>query len=183
MPENTGGDRAPGGPGSGHARELFRVGKATEALDLLCGSGQSQITHRPDVGPAKGHKEIDVSGPWTDTGKLQHDGTDCLIAQLGNRGEVECAGKEGSGESVAVGCLLSSETGFPEPGFGGGRYIARGDSTGDALEPAIRGLGRRKRDLLFKNDAHQRGEAWASGPQWWRSISLDDSSKITIACR
>src|SRR2546428_811757 len=121
--------------------------------------------------------------PETENGQLDDDGRDGHIEQAGNPGEVECARKEGSGESVAVGCLLSSETGFPEPGFGGGRYIAKGDSTGDALEPAIRGLGRRKRDLLFKNDAHQRGEAWASGPQWWRSISLDDSSKITIACR
>ena len=183
MPENTGGDRAPGGPGSGHAREPFRVGKATETLDLLCGSGQSQITHRPDVGTAKGHKEIDVGRPWTHAGKLQQDCTDCLIAQLGNGGEVEGAGKERSGERVTVGCLLPSETGFAEPAFGGGRYMTRGNSTGDALEPGIGGLGRREGDLLFENDADQRGEARASGPQRWWSISLDDSSKITIACR
>src|SRR5437667_11652530 len=81
MPENTGGDRAPGGPGSGHARELFRVGKATAALDLLCGSGQSQITQRQDVGPAKGQKAITVSGPWPATGMLQTEGTDGLYAQ------------------------------------------------------------------------------------------------------
>src|SRR2546422_8816421 len=140
MPENTGGDRAPGGPGSGHAREPFRVGKATETLDLLCGSGQSQITHRPDVGTAKGHKEIDVGRPWTHAGKLQQDCTHCFIAQLGNGGEVERAGKEGSGESATVSCLLSSETGFPQLGFGVGRYRRRGNSTDNALEPAISGL-------------------------------------------
>src|SRR2546426_4795529 len=183
MPENTGGDRAPGGPGSGHARKLFRVGKATEALDLLCGSGQSQITHRPDVGPAKSHKEIDVGGPWTHAGKLQQDGTDCLIAQLANGGEVERAGKERSGERATVGCLLPGETGFPEPGFGDGRYMTRGNSTGDALEPAVGGLGRRERDLLLKNDTNQRGEARASGPQWWWSMSLDASCEIAIAVR
>ncbi len=154
MPENTGGDRAPGGPGSGDARELFRVGKATELFNLLCGSGQSQITHRPDVGPAKSHQEIDVSGPRTDAGKLQQNGTDCFIAQLGNGGEVERARKEGSGESVTVGCLLSGEAGPPEAGLGGDRDMTRGDPTGDALEPAISGLGRRERDLLLKNDTN-----------------------------
>ena len=150
---------------------------------MLCGSGQSQITYRPDVGPAKSHKEIDVSGPWPHAGKLQQDGTDRFIAQLGNGGEVERAGKERSGERVTVGCLLPGETGFPEPAFGGGRYMTRGNSTGDALEPAIGGLGRREGDLLFKNDTNQRGEAWPPGPQRRWSISLDDSSKITIACR
>src|SRR2546428_13679830 len=114
MPENTGGDRAPREPGSGHARELFRIGKATEALDLLCGSGQSQITLRPDVGPAKRHKEIDVSGPWTHAWKLQQDGTDWIIAQLANGGEDERAGQDGSDESVTLGCDLSGERRPPE---------------------------------------------------------------------
>lgn len=183
MPENAGGDRAPRGPGRGHARELFRVGTATELLDLLCGPGQCQITLRPDIGPEKSHKEIDVCGPRTDAGQLQQDGTDGLITQLGNGSEVERAGKEGSGESVTVGCLLSGETGSPEAGFGGGRYMARGNSADDALEPTISGLGRREGDLLLKNDANQCGEARASGPERWWSISLDDSSKITITCR
>ena len=150
---------------------------------MLCGSGQSQITHRPDVGPAKGHKEIDVSGPWTHAGKLYEDGTGCLIAQLGNGGEVERAGKEGSGERVTVGCLLSGETGSPEAGFSSRLYMMRGNPTGDALEPAVSSLGRCEGDLLLKNDANQRGEAWASGPQRWWSKSLDDSSKIAITVR
>jgi len=183
MPQNAGGDRAPGGPGSGHTRELFRVGKATELLDLLCGSGQCQITLRPDIGPAKSHKEIDVCGPRTHAGKLQQDGTDCLITQPGKGSEVERAGKESSGQRVAVGCLLSGEPGSPEAGFDGGRHMTRGNSTGDALEATISGLGRREGDLLLKNDTNQRGKAWASGPQWWWSKSPDDTSKITIACR
>src|SRR3989442_8444438 len=142
MQENPGGDGAPRDAGSGDARELFRIGKATEAVDLLCGSGESQITLRPDVGRAKSHKEIDVSGPWTHAWKPQQDGTDCIIAQLANGGEVERAGKEGSGESVTVGCFLSGEAGPPEAGLRGGRDMTRGNPTRPGPDPALGRHGR-----------------------------------------
>lgn len=60
---------------------------------------------------------------------------------------------------------------------------ARGNSSDDAPEPAIRGLGGRQGDLLLKNDANERGEAWASSPERWWSPSLDDASKVTITSR
>lgn len=164
MPENAGGDRAPGSPGAGYARELFRVGDAAQLLDSLCGSGQCQITFRPDVGPAKRHQKIDVCGPRTDAGKLQQDGADCLIIELGEGSEVECAANNGPGQIVTVGCLLSGETSFPKLASGGGRHMARGNSTNEPLESAIRGLGGREGDLLLKNDANKCGEAWASSP-------------------
>lgn len=164
VPENAGGDRAPGSPGDGHSRELFRVGDAAQLLDVLCGSGQRQITLRPDVGPAKRHQEIDVCGPRTDAGKLQQDGADCLITELGEGSEVECAANNSSGQIVTVGCLLSGETSFPKLASGGGCNIPRGDSTNEPLKSAICSFGGREGDLLFKNDANQRGEAWASSP-------------------
>ncbi len=126
MPENAGGDRAPRGPGGGQVRELFRVGKPTDPLDLLCGSSQRQITLRPDIGSEQSHQQVDVCGPRTNTGKLQQDGPDCLITQLGNGSEVEGAGTKGSGDGVTVGRLLPGETGCSEAGLGGGRYMGEG---------------------------------------------------------
>ncbi len=141
MPENAGGDRAPRDPGIGQVRELFSVGKTTDLFDLLCGFGQCQIALRPNIGSEQRHQKVDVCGPRTDAGKLQQDGPDGLITQLGHGREVERAGPKGAGDRVTVGRLLSGEAGCAESGFGGGRDMARRHSIDDALEPGIRGLG------------------------------------------
>ena len=164
MPQEPGGDRAPGRP-AGADRELpLGIRARAQALDLVQRDGEREIPDRPDVRAPERHQVIDVRAPRADAAQGQERLTPFDVRAARDVGKAQAAIQDRAREPVAIRGLLPRE---PEA------VQARDSAAGDELRRHVAEMcanapeeasRRDDRDLLLEHDVDERRESRVDAP-------------------
>lgn len=109
VPEEAGGDGAPGFPRMAELFELIRRRTLAEALHFLDGSGEGEIVDRPDVGAAEGAEQINVRSPVADAFEGGEHFAGGIVVEIVEVAKIEIAAGERIGEKARVKSFLATE--------------------------------------------------------------------------
>ena len=142
MPQNSGGDGAPWGPGCGQLGKLVIAGSLIQAFQTPHGSGKSDIAPGPHIDPPERHEQIDIGGPLANTGDFDQFGANDPVRQLLQLTELKLAIDQLACQLLTITCFLTGDPGLVQTGRRDRQHLVWGHSTHRVLQSTVRRSGR-----------------------------------------
>ena len=181
VPEEAGGDGAPGFPGRAHFFQFFRRGAQAQAFHFLHGGCESEVADGPDVRAAQGAQQINVGGPCADAFEGDQHFACGIVVQVVKISQVKVTARQRFCEQACIQSLLAAEADAQELIVSELQKTARCERTNGNVQAVEGGFRRGERNLLFEDDVNERTEARLANPEWRRAVFLDHFRQVRIA--